>query len=458
LTKHFNTGDVEVYLISTTAGGLGLNLPGANRVIIFDFKFNPIQEEQAVGRAYRIGQKKPTFVYRFVVAGTFEDTVHNKTIYKMQLASRVVDKKNPIAHAKKNISDFLFEPRDIEQQDLSNFEGSDPKVLDRILASQKHANTIRAIVQSDTFEKDDDDKLTAEEEKEVKQLLIDERLKRSDPQAYQELLDKRERIRLRRAAQTAQAAAQASKPVPTAMNSGPHNRAIPTTPQAPTGTAGQGQAPPMHQRKLSTQGPTVGAGTPKAIGNMPTPISSKLMPSANPAGAATPKTKPPLNAAPIAGNSGSATSAAIKPPGKGIQDSDSSKDSVSETSSSNQVVTAVSAVSSGAKENQSTSEAVSSSSALPNKNLKDAQLSASYVTPDRPASERVPQLGLPQSPHSSSTSRMTDSESKVRRVEAVLAMQNHSNMRCRTFRISTLCFSRQPRSPKVPLMTRRCRW
>jgi superfamily II DNA or RNA helicase len=418
LTKHFNTGDVEVYLISTTAGGLGLNLPGANRVIIFDFKFNPIQEEQAVGRAYRIGQKKPTFVYRFVVAGTFEDTVHNKTIYKMQLASRVVDKKNPIAHAKKNISDFLFEPRDVEQQDLSNFEGSDPKVLDRILASQKHTNTIRAIVQSDTFEKDDDDKLTAEEEKEVKQLLIDERLKRSDPQAYQELLDKRERIRLRRAAQAAQAAAQASKPVPTAMNSGPHNRAIPTTPQAPPGTAGrpsgQGQAPPMHQRKLNTQGPTVGAGTPKAIGNMPTPISSKLMPSTNPVGAATPKTKPPLNAAPIAGNSGSATSAAIKPPGKGIPDSDSSKDSVPETSSSNQVVTAVSAVSSGAKENQSTPEAVSSLSALPNKNLKDAQLPASYVTPDRPASERVPQLGLPQSPHSSSTSRMTDSESKVR--------------------------------------------
>ncbi|KAH6682071.1 hypothetical protein B0J14DRAFT_695530 [Halenospora varia] len=183
LTKAFNQGGLELYLISTTAGGLGLNLPGANRVVIFDFKFNPIAEEQAVGRAYRIGQKKETFVYRFVAGGTFEDTVHNKTVFKMQLAKRVVDKKSPVAYAKKKLAEFLFEPREVEQKDLDEFKGMD-KVLDIILASQREASTIRAIVQTDTFELDDEDKLTAAEEDEVRQLYEEEQLKRSDPAAY----------------------------------------------------------------------------------------------------------------------------------------------------------------------------------------------------------------------------------------------------------------------------------
>jgi SNF2 family DNA or RNA helicase len=137
-TKDFNTGSLELYLISTTAGGLGLNLYGANRVVIFDFKFNPILEEQAVGRAYRIGQQKEVFVYRFVAGGTFEDLIHNKAIFKKQLASRVVDKKNPIARATKKSKDFLFEPTDVPQEDLSKLQGEDPDVLDNILASQTH--------------------------------------------------------------------------------------------------------------------------------------------------------------------------------------------------------------------------------------------------------------------------------------------------------------------------------
>jgi hypothetical protein len=183
-------------LISTAAGGLGLNITGANRVVIFDFKFNPIMEEQAVGRAYRIGQLKPVFVYRFVIGGTFETTVLNKTIFKMQLASRVVDKKNPLAYAKRKVGDFLFEPKEVEQKDLAEFKGMDV-VLDSVLASQTESNTIRAIVQSDTFERDDEDKLTAEEEKEVKQLWNDEQLKRSNPVAYSHLLVSRSQLQHR---------------------------------------------------------------------------------------------------------------------------------------------------------------------------------------------------------------------------------------------------------------------
>ena len=190
-TKAFNLDNTEIYLISTAAGGLGLNIFGANRVVIFDFKFNPIMEEQAVGRAYRIGQKKSVFVYRFVAGGTFEDSVHNKAVFKTQLASRVVDKKNPVAWARKRLGDMLFEPKDVQQKDLSEFIGMDPLVLDTILASQTECSTVRGIVQTDTFERDDNDKLTAEEEREVRQLVDDQKLKRSNPKAFYELMQQR---------------------------------------------------------------------------------------------------------------------------------------------------------------------------------------------------------------------------------------------------------------------------
>ncbi len=218
MTKSFNKGKTEIYLISTAAGGLGLNLPSANRVVIFDFKFNPIMEEQAIGRAYRIGQLKPTFVYRFVSGGTFEDSVHNKTVFKMQLASRVVDKKNPVAWATKKLGDFLFEPKDVPQKDLSEFMGMDPLVLDKILESQRDNQTIRTIVQSDTFERDDEDKLTAEEEKEVKQLLSDEQLKRSNPQKWHQLQVQRSQQAYNQAQRQAQ---QANHPQ---MSNGSANR------------------------------------------------------------------------------------------------------------------------------------------------------------------------------------------------------------------------------------------
>lgn len=133
ITKEFNSGSIEVCLISTRAGGQGLNLFGANRVIILDDHFNPMYEEQAVGRAYRIGQKKAVFVYHLMAGGTFEDLLHNQSVFKQQLARRVVDKKNPARYALRKIGEYLFHPKNLEQKDLGEFWGKDPLVLDRIL-------------------------------------------------------------------------------------------------------------------------------------------------------------------------------------------------------------------------------------------------------------------------------------------------------------------------------------
>ncbi|KAF9890962.1 hypothetical protein FE257_005219 [Aspergillus nanangensis] len=194
-TKEFNSNDTsQVYLISTRAGGLGLNIPGANRVILLDFFFNPTWEEQAVGRAYRLGQKKPVFVYRFVAGGTFEELVYNKAVFKTQLATRVVDKKNPVRLAAKSLGEYLFPAKEVPTHDVTEYIGKDPRVLDEIIKSDVgEEKLIRKIVLTETFQKDDNEKLTEEERQGVEQELSDELLKRTNPEAWERLMEDRRR-------------------------------------------------------------------------------------------------------------------------------------------------------------------------------------------------------------------------------------------------------------------------
>jgi len=187
MANAFNTGEIEVFLISTRAGGQGFNLPGANRVIIFDFQFNPAWEEQAIGRAYRIGQEKAVFVYRLIVGGTFEPVIYNKAVFKTQLAYNVVEKKNTVSQAVKN-KDFLFEPKEIEQQDLKEFIGKDCSILDKLLLGEQK-DVIRAIQTTETLQEEATDDLTAEEQKEVEDMWALEQLKKKkDPQEYERQL------------------------------------------------------------------------------------------------------------------------------------------------------------------------------------------------------------------------------------------------------------------------------
>ncbi|KAG8624084.1 hypothetical protein KVT40_009060 [Elsinoe batatas] len=169
ILNRFREGEYDVLLVSTRAGGQGLNMQDANRVIIVDFGYNPTWEEQAVGRAYRLGQKKDVFVYRFVTGGTFEDKLYNMGLFKSSLFQRVVDKKNPERHAKRHMKDWLFSPRPVPQGDIDEDAVKDTQVLDRIIKAQTNGGDpfIRGIKTMETLQRDaEDEPLTVEEQRE----------------------------------------------------------------------------------------------------------------------------------------------------------------------------------------------------------------------------------------------------------------------------------------------------
>lgn len=80
-----------VFLLSSKAGGVGLNLIGANRLILFDPDWNPANDAQAMGRVWRDGQKKRVFIYRLLSTGTIEEKVYQRQVSKQGLSANVVD-------------------------------------------------------------------------------------------------------------------------------------------------------------------------------------------------------------------------------------------------------------------------------------------------------------------------------------------------------------------------------
>lgn len=79
--------DQFVFLISTKAGGVGLNITSANKVVIMDPHWNPSYDLQAQDRAYRIGQTRDVEVFRLISLGTVEESVYARQIYKQQQAN-----------------------------------------------------------------------------------------------------------------------------------------------------------------------------------------------------------------------------------------------------------------------------------------------------------------------------------------------------------------------------------
>lgn len=98
LVDKFNDpqGQEFVFLLSSKAGGCGINLIGANRLVLIDPDWNPASDQQALARVWRDGQKKDCFIYRFISTGSIEEKIFQRQSMKLSLSSCVVDEKEDV--------------------------------------------------------------------------------------------------------------------------------------------------------------------------------------------------------------------------------------------------------------------------------------------------------------------------------------------------------------------------
>jgi len=144
LVDRFNhiQSDTRVFLLSSKAGGTGLNLIGASRLVLYDIDWNPATDMQAMARVWRDGQKKHCHVYRLLTTGTIEEKIYQRQVMKRGLDT-VGQQATPSHFSTEELRD-LFTFRDdteCETHDLLQCECGGSGVVDRQEVGQDEVRT-----------------------------------------------------------------------------------------------------------------------------------------------------------------------------------------------------------------------------------------------------------------------------------------------------------------------------
>lgn len=126
--------DLHVFLLTTKVGGLGVNLTGADRVIIYDPDWNPSTDIQARERAWRLGQKREVEIYRLMTAGTIEEKIYHRQIFKQFLTNKILkDPKQRQTFQLRDLQDLftLGSENDGVTETGNLFKGTEVKFSDK---------------------------------------------------------------------------------------------------------------------------------------------------------------------------------------------------------------------------------------------------------------------------------------------------------------------------------------
>ncbi|CAF0990223.1 unnamed protein product [Rotaria sp. Silwood1] len=167
----------RLFIVSTMAGGIGINLIGSNRVVIFDCSWNPSSDLQALFRSYRLGQKKATYVYRLLSKGSMEERIYFRQVNKQAMAQRVVDAQQLARHfTESELRElYSFKPEEDEPQEYKLQTLPDDIILRNCV--EKNPKLIQNILEHDSLlENHIEEQLTREEKYyALKELERDER-------------------------------------------------------------------------------------------------------------------------------------------------------------------------------------------------------------------------------------------------------------------------------------------
>ncbi|PHU19458.1 Protein CHROMATIN REMODELING 25 [Capsicum chinense] len=137
LVNRFNdpTKDEFAFLLSSKAGGCGLNLIGGNRLVLFDPDWNPANDKQAAARVWRDGQKKRVYIYRFLSTGTIEEKV-----YQRQMSKEGLQKVIQQEQTDSDIQGNFLSAEDL--RDLFTFHDSRSAIHDKMSCNRCHPDAV----------------------------------------------------------------------------------------------------------------------------------------------------------------------------------------------------------------------------------------------------------------------------------------------------------------------------